>query len=100
MVQKRKNIVMLTPFFKTQTAGWFRSYFDSVDFFGLGSIVRRGFLAQACPVFIGGISGPGAPHWFEFQKRESLGTQVKLTVIVASFQKKDHIKQFFLQMGS
>ena len=35
---------------------------------------RRGFLAQACPAFIAGISGPGAPHWFEFQRREALGS--------------------------
>ncbi|CAK9025711.1 FO synthase subunit 1, partial [Durusdinium trenchii] len=33
---------------------------------------RRGFLAAAVPVFVGGISGPGAPHWFEFQRRENL----------------------------
>lgn len=32
-------------------------------------VLRRGFLAQAVPGAIKGISGPGAPHWFEFRRR-------------------------------
>ena len=37
------------------------------------SHLRRGFLSGACPVMLQGTGGPGAPHHFEFNRRESFG---------------------------
>lgn len=39
----------------------------------ISAIFRKGFLVEAVPVMLTGIGGPGAPHHFEFQRRESLG---------------------------
>ncbi len=36
-------------------------------------IVRKGFLVEAVPIMLTGTGGPGAPHHFEFQRREALG---------------------------
>ena len=36
-------------------------------------LLRRDFLAGAVPVTLQGMGGPGAPHHFEFIRRESLG---------------------------
>ncbi|CAK9089209.1 unnamed protein product [Durusdinium trenchii] len=33
----------------------------------------KGSLVEAVPVALRGIGGPGAPHWFEFHRRETLG---------------------------
>ena len=35
--------------------------------------LRKGSLVEAVPVALRGIGGPGAPHWFEFHRRETLG---------------------------
>lgn len=35
--------------------------------------LRKGFLAQAVPVMLQGVGGPGAPHHFEFTRRECFG---------------------------
>ena len=80
MASKKANHTDVNSMFHDSNSWLVRLKPDSLDSFEISNIVRRGFLAQACPVFIGGISGPGAPHWCEFQKRESLGTQVNLTV--------------------
>ncbi|CAK9045691.1 FO synthase subunit 1 [Durusdinium trenchii] len=37
---------------------------------------RKGFLSEAVPVALSGIAGPGAPHVFQFDRRESLGCLV------------------------
>ncbi|CAK9000170.1 unnamed protein product [Durusdinium trenchii] len=34
---------------------------------------RKGFLSESAPVMLTGVGGPGAPHHYEFQRRESLG---------------------------
>lgn len=33
---------------------------------------RKGFLSEGVPVALRGITGPGAPHLFEFDRRQSL----------------------------
>ena len=38
---------------------------------------RKGFLAEAVPVAIKGIAGPGAPHQFCFDRREALSNSDK-----------------------
>lgn len=35
--------------------------------------LRKGFLAAAVPIFLKGIKGPGAPHFFQFTQRRALG---------------------------
>ena len=45
--------------------------------------LRRGFLAEAVPIMLQGIGGPGAPHYFEFQKKLALGS---LWVLVKRFE--------------
>ena len=37
------------------------------------TLPRKGFLAQAVPVHLRGIGGPGAPHEFLFQRRCNCG---------------------------
>ncbi len=34
---------------------------------------RKGYLAEGVPVMLTGIGGPGAPHQFTFERRETLG---------------------------
>lgn len=34
---------------------------------------RKGYLAEGVPVMMTGIGGPGAPHQFTFERRETLG---------------------------
>ena len=43
---------------------------------------RKGFLAAAVPVMLQGVGGPGAPHQFEFTRREMFGIS---PAIIASF---------------
>ena len=40
--------------------------------------LRKGFLAEAIPVNLVGIGGPGAPHVFELSLRNSLGAMTDL----------------------
>lgn len=37
--------------------------------------LRKGFCAASVPVMLSGIGGPGAPHYFEFQRRENFGCE-------------------------
>ena len=43
--------------------------------------LRRGFLAEAVPVALQGVGGPGAPHWFQFNRRESLSFVISLLAL-------------------
>ena len=49
--------------------------------------LRKGFLSEGVPITIRGIAGPGAPHLFEFHRRESLSSLVLHAV--ATKEQKD-----------
>ena len=47
--------------------------------------LRRDFLSGACPVAIQGMGGPGAPHHYEFCRREALGATARSRLPGANF---------------
>ena len=49
---------------------------------GVIPAARKEFLAGAVPVTLQGIGGPGAPHHFEFSRREDLGSLALLKKIL------------------
>lgn len=80
----------------------------SIVFFGFAQSLqslRKGFLSEGVPVAIRGITGPGAPHLFEFDRRESLSawavkfdTLIRFEFIYISFSSLKVDTVFFVAL--